>query len=301
MTQAHEQYDAIIIGVGQAGNPLATALSQAGWKTAVIERRFVGGTCVNDGCTPTKTMIASGRVAYLARRAGDYGVYAGSVTVNLAEVRRRKQAIVETDRAAVSTVASVVLDDVDLIYGEAEFDGPKSLTVTTEDEGMRHLSAGTIFINTGARPAKPEIPGLDTTPSFNSTTIMELDVVPDHLLILGGGYIGLEFAQLFRRLGSRVTILQRSAQLIPREDADVAEALTAILREDGIDVLVATTTVRTAATPGDGVVLTVRDARGERQLGGQPPAGGHGTHAEHRASQPPCDRRHMRRQGIYPG
>ncbi|MFN8464636.1 MAG: mercuric reductase [Caldilineaceae bacterium] len=267
MTQAHEQYDAIIIGVGQAGNPLASALSQAGWKTAVIERRFVGGTCVNDGCTPTKTMIASARAAYLARHADDYGVHVGSVTVNLAEVRRRKQAIVDASRSSIQRRLSG-LDGVDLIYGEAAFDGHKSLAVTTKEDGMRHLSAGTVFINTGARPSKPQIRGLDITPSFDSTTIMELDVLPEHLLILGGGYIGLEFAQLFRRLGCRVTIVQRSGQLIPREDADVAEALTAILREDGIDILLDTTTVEAATNPGGGVVLTIQDAQGERQLEG---------------------------------
>ncbi len=267
MTQAREQYDAIIIGVGQAGNPLATALSQAGWKTAVIERRFVGGTCVNDGCTPTKTMIASGRAAYLARRSDDYGVHTGSVTVSLAEVRRRKQAIVDASRSNIHRRLSG-LDGVDLIYGEAAFDGPKSLAVTTKEGGMRYLSAGTIFINTGARPSRPEIPGLDTTPSLDSTTIMEVDVIPEHLLILGGGYIGLEFAQLFRRLGSRVTIVQRSGQLIPREDADVAETLTAILREDGIDVLLDTTPVRTGSTPAGGIVMSIRDAHGERQLEG---------------------------------
>jgi pyruvate/2-oxoglutarate dehydrogenase complex dihydrolipoamide dehydrogenase (E3) component len=267
MTQAHEQYDAMIIGVGQAGNPLATALSQAGWKTAVIERRFVGGTCVNHGCTPTKTMIASGRVAYLARRSGDYGVHVDNVSVNLAEVRKRKQAIVDASRSNIHHRLSS-LDHIDLIYGEAEFDGHKSLAVTTKDDGMRYLSAGTIFINTGARPSIPEIRGLDTTPSFDSTTIMEVEVLPEHLLILGGGYIGLEFAQLFRRLGSRVTIVQRSGQLIPREDDDVAEALTAILREDGIDVMLDSTTVHAAASPGDGVVLTIQDAQGERQLEG---------------------------------
>ena len=267
MTQTHEQFDAIIIGVGQAGNPLATALSQAGWKTAVIERRFVGGTCVNDGCTPTKTMIASGRVAYLARRSADYGVHVDNVSVNLAEVRKRKQEIVDRSRGSIHRRLSG-LDDIDLIYGEAVFDGHKSLAVATQVNGMRYLSAGTIFINTGARPSQPDIRGLAATPFFDSTTIMEIDALPKHLLILGGGYIGLEFAQLFRRLGSRVTIVQRSGQLIQREDDDVAEAVTAILREDGIDVLLDTTTVHAATNPEGGVVLTIRDARGERQLAG---------------------------------
>jgi pyruvate/2-oxoglutarate dehydrogenase complex dihydrolipoamide dehydrogenase (E3) component len=267
MTKNQEQYDAIILGVGQAGNPLATALSGAGWKTAVIERRFVGGTCVNDGCTPTKTMIASGRVAYLARRANDYGVHVDGVSVSLAEVRRRKQELVDASRSSIHRRLSD-LDHVDLIYGEAQFDGHKSIAVTTQENGIRYLAAGTIFINTGARPSKAQIPGLDSVPTFDSTTIMEIDELPEHLLVLGGGYIGLEFGQLFRRLGSRVTILQRAAQLVPREDADIAEALTAILREDGIDVLLEAQTVCVERNEAGNLVLTVQDAQGERKLQG---------------------------------
>ncbi len=267
MSNNREQYDAIIIGAGQAGNPLATALSRAGWKTAVIERRFVGGTCVNDGCTPTKTMIASGRVAYLARRARDYGVHVPGVDVSLAEVRRRKQEVVDASRNGIHRRLSN-LDHVALIYGEAQFDGHKSIAVATQENGIRHLTADTIFINTGARPAKPPIPGLDGTATLDSTTIMEIDKLPEHLLVLGGGYIGLEFGQLFRRLGSRVTIVQRAAQLIPREDADIAAALTAILREDGIDVLLQAKVASAERNVAGDVALTVQDAQGERRLEG---------------------------------
>jgi pyruvate/2-oxoglutarate dehydrogenase complex dihydrolipoamide dehydrogenase (E3) component len=262
-----EQYDAAIIGVGQAGNPLATALSQAGWKTAVIERRFVGGTCVNDGCTPTKTMIASGRVAWLAQRSMEYGVHTGPVTADLAAVRRRKQDIVDQMRGSIHDRLSH-LDHVDLIYGAAEFDGPKSVVVTTADAALRHLRADTIFINTGARPARLPIPGLDTVPALDSTTILELDELPAHLLVLGGGYIGVEFAQLFRRLGSRVTLIHHSPQLLPREDPDIAAALTAILREDGIDVLLSTNTLRAAQEATHPIVLTVADVHGQRQVHG---------------------------------
>jgi pyruvate/2-oxoglutarate dehydrogenase complex dihydrolipoamide dehydrogenase (E3) component len=266
-TQDQEQYDAIIIGVGQAGNPLATALSKAGRRTAVIERRYVGGTCVNDGCTPTKTMIASGRVAYLARRAQDYGVQTGDVTVNLAAVRQRKQELVEKSRGGVEKRLRQ-LAGVDLIYGEAQFDGPKSVVVTGADGAVRRLRANTILINTGARPARPDIEGLDDIPALDSTTILELGELPEHLLVLGGGYIGLEFSQLFRRLGSRVTIIHRSGQLLPREDADMATALTDILREDGIEVLLETQTVRAEQRETGDIVLTVQQGRGERQLQG---------------------------------
>ncbi len=270
-----QPFDAVIIGVGQAGNPLATALSRAGRRTAVIERRFVGGTCVNDGCTPTKTMIASGRVAYLARRAADYGVHTGPVTVDIGEVQRRKQAIVDEMRGGIHERLSK-LAGVELIYGEAQFasqqSGPASVLVTLPDGGQRRLTARTVFINTGARPSTPPIPGLDAVTRYDSTTIMELAELPDHLLVLGGGYIGLEFGQLFRRLGSRVTIVQRSPQLLPREDADIAEALTAILREDGIEVLTAAEAARVEQDAAGRITLTVRDrgqdGGGERQVTG---------------------------------
>jgi pyruvate/2-oxoglutarate dehydrogenase complex dihydrolipoamide dehydrogenase (E3) component len=267
MAQSHEHYDAVIIGVGQAGNPLATALSQAGRRVAVIERRYVGGTCVNDGCTPTKTMIASGRVAYLARRAADYGVQTGPVGVDLAAVRRRQLELVKKSRGGIEGRLDK-LAGVTLIYGEARFDGPHSLIVTAAGGGERRLRAETIFINTGARPARPQIEGLETAGALDSTTILALEEQPEHLLVLGGGYIGLEFAQLFHRLGSRVTILHRSGQLLAREDADIAGALTDILREDGIEVLLDTTTVRAARRKTGEIVLAVQDGAREREVTG---------------------------------
>ena len=264
---APERYDAIIIGTGQAGKPLAVALAEAGWKTAIIERKHVGGTCINVGCTPTKTMVASARVAYLARRGADYGVHTNSVRVNVAEVRQRKQAIVDSFRNGSQRHLQNT-KNLELIFGDASFSGPKSLTVRLPSGETRHLGADKIFINTGGRPESPPLPGLDSVPVLDSTSIMELDVLPNHLLVLGGGYIGLEFGQMFRRFGSAVTVVQRGKQLLAREDADVAEEVAKILREDGIEVLLETQAVRVAKDGGGTIRLTVSGPAGERTLSG---------------------------------
>jgi len=260
-------YDAIVIGTGQAGKPLSIALANAGWKTAVIERRHVGGTCVNVGCTPTKTMVASARVAYLARRAADYGVHAGEVTVNLAEVRSRKQSIVESFRNGGQRAIENT-KNLDLLFGEAGFTGPLSIAVKMNDGETRHLTANKIFINTGCRPADPGVEGLDKITVLDSSSIMELGELPEHLLVLGGGYIGLEFGQMFRRFGSDVTIAQRASQLLGREDQDVADEVANIMREDGVEVLLDTEAVR-AGRSGDGHIrLAVKTSEGERTLVG---------------------------------
>ncbi len=187
-------YDAILIGAGQAGTPLSTTLARAGWKTAIIERVHVGGTCINEGCTPTKTMVASGRVAYLARRGADYGVQTGPVTIDMTKVRQRKRDIVESFRNSGQRRIETT-DGVDLLMGEASFTGPKTLELRLNNGETRELTADTILINAGARPAKPSIPGIEAVATLDSTSIMELDEIPEHLLIVGGGYIGLEFVQ----------------------------------------------------------------------------------------------------------
>lgn len=263
---AAQHYDAIVIGAGQAGGPLSTALARAGRKTALIEREHVGGTCINVGCTPTKTMVASARVAYLARRGADYGVQTGPISIDLSKVRQRKRDIVQSFRSG-SQKRIEEAEGVDLLDGEASFSGEKQLDVRLSSGETRTLTADLIFINTGARPSQPPIPGLDQVPALDSTTIMELDEVPQHLLVLGGGYIGLEFGQMFRRFGSEVTIVQRSAQLLGREDGDVAEAVADVLREDGIEVLLQTTTL-SAEHAGGTIRLVVRGPDGERTLTG---------------------------------
>ena len=252
---APQQFDAIVIGSGQGGNPLCIALAGAGMRTALIERKHVGGTCINEGCTPTKTMVASGRVAYLARRAADYGVQTGPVSVGLPKVRERKRNIVENFRSSTQSGLEKTAN-LELIFGEASFSSPKTIAVCLEDGSQRAISAKHIFINAGTRASRPELDGLDTVPFLDNISIMELDVLPDHLLILGGGYIGLEFGQLFRRFGSRVTIVQSAGQLLTREDPDVAEEVTNILRQDGVEVLLNAKATRVSRT-GENIRLAI--------------------------------------------
>ena len=230
-----ENFDAIIIGSGQGGNPLAEVLTAAGKKTAMIERKHAGGTCINTGCTPTKTMVASARVAYLARRGSDYGVDVGPVVIDMARVRERKRNIVSTFRS--SREKRLANAHAELIRGEASFTGPGKISVSLRDGGNRHLAAPQIFINTGTHSALPAIEGIDTVPHLDNESIMELDRAPEHLLIIGGGYIGIEFSQMFCRFGSKVTVIQSGSQLLREEDPDVAAEVTKILGEDGIEVL----------------------------------------------------------------
>ncbi|HEX5831525.1 MAG TPA: mercuric reductase [Gemmatimonadaceae bacterium] len=229
-----DHYDAIVIGAGQGGGPLAGDFARAGRRTALVERAHVGGTCVNEGCSPTKTMVASARVAYLAHRAAGYGVHVAPVGVELARVRQRKQAIVDSFRS-VREVA-LARAGVEVIRGHGRFSGPRTVDVRGED-GVRAIAADVIVVNAGLRPAIPRVPGLEHVPLLTSTSIMELDEVPEHLIVLGGGYAGVEFAQMFRRFGSRVTVLEHGPRLLPREDLDVAEEVARILKDDGIDVV----------------------------------------------------------------
>jgi pyruvate/2-oxoglutarate dehydrogenase complex dihydrolipoamide dehydrogenase (E3) component len=238
-----QQYDAIVIGAGQAGTPLSRALAEAGMHTALIERKHVGGTCINEGCTPTKTMVASGRVAYLARRAADYGVRTGPISVDLQKVRERKRNIVDSFRNG-SQARIEKTANLDLIFGEASFSGPRVVDVRRNDGSQITLSAKYVFINAGTRASRPNLKGLDTVAALDNISIMELDALPDHLLILGGGYIGLEFGQLFRRFGSRVTIVQSAGQLLTREDADIAEEVTNIFRQDGVEIVLSARATR---------------------------------------------------------
>lgn len=224
-------YDAIIIGTGQAGPSLAARLSADGKKVAIIERDLVGGSCVNVGCTPTKALVASARVAHMARRAEEFGVHVGGpVTVDMPQVKRRMKEIANHSKDGL-TAWMEGLDNVDLIRGDATFLSAKSIDVNGQT-----LEAAQVFINVGARPFVPDIPGLKDVDYLTSTSIMELDYLPEHLIVIGGSYIGLEFGQIYRRLGSQVTVLERGDRLISRDDPDVSEAVSEFLTKEGIQV-----------------------------------------------------------------
>jgi pyruvate/2-oxoglutarate dehydrogenase complex dihydrolipoamide dehydrogenase (E3) component len=224
------RFDAIIIGTGQAGPSLAGRLAGAGMKVAIIERARFGGTCVNTGCIPTKAMVASAYAAHLARRATDYGVVCGAVTVDFKKVQARKAAISAKSREGLERWLKGMANCT-VYQGQARFESPTVVSVGTE-----RLSASRIFINAGGRAATPDITGLQDVPYLNNSSLMDLETLPEHLLVVGGSYIGLEFGQMFRRFGSRVTIVEMGSRLIAREDEDVSTAILEILHGEGIDV-----------------------------------------------------------------
>src|SRR5256714_3795475 len=251
-----EKFDAIVIGAGQAGPALCARLDQEGLKTALIERKLLGGTCVNNGCIPTKTLIASARAAHVARRGGDYGFAAGRVRVDMAAVKTRKDHVV---RNSLDNLRKWLkgMKHVELVHGQAKFSAPHAVTVKN-----RVLEADKIFINVGARAAVPDLPGVRDVPFLNNSTMMALDFLPEHLVIVGGSYIGLEFAQMYRRFGSKVTVVEKAPKLLPREDDDVAAEIRAILGREGV-------VIRTAAEcmelkqRGKRVVVGLHCRRGE--------------------------------------
>lgn len=233
MTQS---FDAIVVGAGQAGPSLAARLAAAGLKTAIVERKLFGGTCVNTGCTPTKTLVASAYAAHLARRAADFGVsIPGPIAIDMKRVKARADTVSANSRASVETWLRG-LDGLTVLHGHARFEGPDTIRV-----GDRLLTAPRIFLNVGARASVPDMPGVDTVSYLTNTTILRLDAVPRHLVVVGGSYIGLEFAQMYRRFGAQVTVVEKGPRLIAREDEDVSEAIRGILMDEGI-------TVRTDAT-----------------------------------------------------
>jgi pyruvate/2-oxoglutarate dehydrogenase complex dihydrolipoamide dehydrogenase (E3) component len=285
-------YDAIILGTGQAGPSLAARLAKAGMKVAIVERKRFGGTCVNTGCTPTKTLVASAYAAHLARRAADYGVTLGAggvggaggtegagssgteagagagagagacgVSVDMKRVKARKDAVVESSSKGVEARLRK-LDGCTVYQGHARFVSPREVAV-----GSERLAAERIFINVGGRPAIPEMPGLGEVGYFTSSSMMDLDFLPRHLVIVGGGYVGLEFAQMYRRFGSDVTLVEMASRLVAREDEDISAAIRDILEREGIEVRLDARCIR-AATTDDGVAIGVDCAQGAPEVRG---------------------------------
>jgi pyruvate/2-oxoglutarate dehydrogenase complex dihydrolipoamide dehydrogenase (E3) component len=255
-------HDAIVIGTGQSGPALARRLVAAGQDVAIIERKFFGGTCVNTGCTPTKTLVASAYAAFLARRAGDYGVtIGGPVGVDMKAVKARKDAVVEASRLGVERSLKT-LEGCTVYEGHARFIAEKEVAVNGSE-----LAADRIFINVGARAAIPPIPGLEHVPYLTNSSMMDIDFLPAHLIILGGSYVGLEFAQVYRRFGSEVTVIELAPRLIAREDADVSQAVADFLKEEGIDVRVGSKVVGVEKR-GNAIAVKVESAGAVSQVTG---------------------------------
>jgi pyruvate/2-oxoglutarate dehydrogenase complex dihydrolipoamide dehydrogenase (E3) component len=261
MSNDFVRYDAIIIGSGQGGNPLSQKLAASGQSVALIESNLVGGTCINTGCTPTKAMIGSAQIAHYARNAARWGVHASNVIVDLAEIVKRKNEIVQQFRSGQQKRIDAQ-KTLHLYRGRARFVGPKQVEVNTEKlEGRR------IFIDTGTRPTIPPIAGLDSVPYLTSDSILEVTELPRHLLVLGGGYVGLEFGQMFRRFGSEISIVQRSAHVLPNEDDDIATELQQHLEAEGIRFCLNANTTKVEQQNGE-IKLTIEAGSGSQELSG---------------------------------
>lgn len=263
-----EYYDDIIVGGGKAGKTLAPALVADGRKTALVERslNMIGGGCINVACIPTKTMVTSANVAHTVRNSAIYGVNVNSPTVDLAAVIRRKRAVVQSARTMNLHNLETALGN-DLIIGTGQFVAPKTIEVTTAEGKTRQLTAERLFINTGTNPLIPSVPGLEEAGFLTSESIMELEQLPDHLIVLGTGYIGLEFAQMFRRFGSRVTLIGQSEQILSQQDSDIAIAVQTLLERDGIEFLLKSKVLRVDHT-GNEIILQIQIAGREISLQG---------------------------------
>ncbi|CQD15714.1 mercuric reductase [Mycobacterium lentiflavum] len=244
-------FDAVIVGAGQAGPSLAGRLTAAGQRVAIVERKLIGGTCVNNGCIPTKTLVASAHVAQLARRSSEYGVATGWISVDMAKIKDRKDGIVLADRNGVEDWLEG-MDGCTVVRGHARFIDPHTVAVDDQE-----LHAERIFLNVGGRAVVPDIPGLDEVDYLTNVSILELDTLPTHLVIVGGSYIALEFAQMYRRFGSAVTVVERGPRLASREDEDVSATIKEILEAEGIEIIVNADDVRIAKTD-NGFELTAR-------------------------------------------
>jgi pyruvate/2-oxoglutarate dehydrogenase complex dihydrolipoamide dehydrogenase (E3) component len=259
-----KHYDAIIIGSGQGGTPLAKKLASQGWKTALIEKKNVGGTCINVGCTPTKTMIASAKAAYGVKNAIKYGVETTGYNINIQTILKRKNKVVESFRRG-SQKGIESTDNLQLIFGTASFVEEKKLKVLLNDGGEEELTADKIFIDVGTHATIPNIDGLKEVGYLTSTTLMELQKIPEHLLIIGGGYIGLEFGQMYRRFGSRITIVDFNDRFLSREDEDIAEEIQKFLQAEEIEILIDAQVTR-VQKKSDKIIATLKVGDEEKEI-----------------------------------
>jgi pyruvate/2-oxoglutarate dehydrogenase complex dihydrolipoamide dehydrogenase (E3) component len=256
------RFEAIIVGTGQAGPPLAARLSQAGMKVAVVERSLFGGTCVNTGCIPTKTLVASAYAAHMARRAAEYGVEIdGPINVDMKRVKARKDEISGRSKAAVEKWMRG-LANATVYQGHARFGSPRTMRVNDQ-----LLEAEKIFINVGGRALVPPIPGLDQVPYLTNSSMMDVDFLPEHLIVIGGSYIGLEFGQMYRRFGANVTIVEKTARLIGREDEDVSRAVQEILEAEGIQIRTKAECM-SVKKDGERIVVGLDCGEGSREVAG---------------------------------
>jgi pyruvate/2-oxoglutarate dehydrogenase complex dihydrolipoamide dehydrogenase (E3) component len=261
-----QQFDLLIIGSGEAGKNLAWAMAKAGRRAAVVERKLIGGSCPNIACLPSKNIIYSAKVAQLARHGAEFGVMMPSMSINMAGVRARKRKMVDGEVSLHLELYKA--SGAELIMGEAHFVGQKTVEVRSNDGTTRVLSGDQVFLNLGTHATIPDVPGLKAAKPMTHVEALELDRVPEHFVVLGGGFVGLELAQAMRRFGSRVTIIERGPQLVAREDPDVSEEILHVFQEDGIDVLFNTDLLGVEGLSGQGITLRVRDLTGERALKG---------------------------------
>jgi pyruvate/2-oxoglutarate dehydrogenase complex dihydrolipoamide dehydrogenase (E3) component len=261
-----ERYDVLILGSGAGGKLLAWHMAQSGRRTAVVERRWIGGSCPNIACLPSKNEVWTAKVAHLVHHAAQFGLTTGPITIDMARVRQRKRDMVQ--RLVDLHVQNYTGSGADLIMGSGRFVAPKTLEVQLNDGGTRTLTGDRVFLDIGTHAAIPDIPGLEAARPLTHIEALELDTLPSHLVVLGAGYVGLELAQVYRRFGSRVTVIERGPQLMGREDPDVAEEMLRILSDEGIHFLTATETLGVRGRSGEGVSVTVRTAAGEQTIEG---------------------------------
>ena len=261
-----ERFEVLVLGSGTGGKLVAWHMAQSGRRTAVVERRWIGGSCVNIACMPSKNEISGARVAHLARHAAQFGTMTGPVAVDMATVRRRKREMVE--RQIATHLQNYKASGAELIMGNGRFLAPKTLEVTLNDGGTRLLAGDRVFLNIGTHAAVPSVPGLDAARPLTHVEALELDYLPPHLIVIGGGYAGLEFAQAYRRFGSNVTIIESGPQLMAREDIDVSQEMRRILSDEGIQVLVEAQLLQVRGRSGEKVSLIVRTASGEQTIDG---------------------------------